>query len=94
MNEKIDSNENVLIGNWILNGLIVEGDAVTKRIRELTSNYLIRIGSDESGWNILYQDPEDLRYWELTYPDSYLQGGGPSTLKNISEIEVSKIYQL
>jgi hypothetical protein len=41
---------------------------------------LRRLGSDPSGWDTLYRDPNDGRLWELTFPDSDSEGGGPPRL--------------
>jgi hypothetical protein len=35
-------------------------------------------------WTILFRDPEDDRYWELTYPKGELQGAGPQRLTALS----------
>jgi Immunity protein 27 len=42
--------------------------------------------------DVLYVDPSDSRYWELIYPDSQLHGGGPPTLRNLSEAAARKKY--
>jgi hypothetical protein len=55
--------------------------AASNRIHDLTSTYLIKLGTDESGWDVLYQDPADGRLWELTYPQSGMHGGGPPQLE-------------
>ena len=84
--------ETSLIGKWIFeNGKIVE-DSVTKRINKLINNCLVKITSDKTGWETLYKDPKDNRYWILTYPDSELQGGGAPSLINISKEEASSKY--
>ena len=31
-------------------------------------------------WSVLFRDPGDGRLWELTYPESGSQGGGPPRL--------------
>lgn len=37
-----------------------------------------RNGAD---WTVLYQDPQDKRYWEFHYPEGELHGGGPPSLR-------------
>lgn len=77
---QIQPNENDLRGQWVLvDGKMVK-DEVTKRIETLIEKYLKRIKADESGWNTLFCDPSDGRYWELTYPHSEMHGGGPPRL--------------
>ncbi|WP_111627764.1 Imm27 family immunity protein [Larkinella arboricola] len=78
---KLSSEETILTGQWILSCGSIISDSVSERIEWLIENYLIEIGQDESGWSKLYKDPEDNRYWELTYPHSEIQGGGPPQLK-------------
>lgn len=58
----------------------IEGDATCARIESLISGYLVALGSDESGWDALYRDPETGFLWELTWPQSNLHGGGPPRL--------------
>jgi len=45
------------------------------------------ISADESGWLKLYQDPEDKRYWQLSFEHGEMQGGGPPSLILLSELE-------
>lgn len=65
------------------------------RVDYLTSSYLRRIGVSEErgGWMVLYQDPEDMRYWVLTYPESEMHGGGPPALINVSEEEANSKFE-
>jgi len=66
-------------------------DEQSQRITWLVNNYLVKIASDGINWTILYQDPEDKRYWELIFPNSELQGGGPPSLIEISkEVALTK----
>jgi hypothetical protein len=74
-----------LIGRWIFDGEKVIGDDTEQRIELLTSQYLEKLASDPSGWYTLYRDPQDGRYWELTYPQSHMQGGGPPRLTQLLE---------
>jgi hypothetical protein len=43
-----------------------------------------KLGNDQSGWDALYADPATGKFWELTYPQSHLHGGGPRQLSEIS----------
>jgi hypothetical protein len=89
--KKIEKEEFELRGQWIFeNGKVVENETA-QRINYLKDNYLEKIAIASSGWEILYKDPSDMRYWELTFPQSEVQGGGPPTLYNISkEIAIEK----
>jgi Immunity protein 27 len=64
----LKTSETVLNGQWILqNGWLV-ADEVCKRIDALIRSELLEVGRDPSGWNTLYRDPSDGRFWDLTYP--------------------------
>lgn len=90
----INFNETKIIGNWSLEGTKVVEDENCKRIGWLRSNYLKKIATDETGWIILYQDPQDMRYWELIFEQGELQGGGPPSLILISKEEAMKKYNI
>jgi len=90
----INSYETVLTGQWIFrDGRLVAND-VCERIFSLTTSYLVKVKQDVSGWNTLYRDPNDRRYWELTFPQSELQGGGPPQLKCVTVEEAKEKYGL
>jgi hypothetical protein len=89
---KIKSNEYELKGEWIKKSNSIVQNLVCERIEYLISNHLVELATDSSGWFVLYQDPSDKRYWELSYPHSDKQGGGPPVLKNISFEESRKFF--
>lgn len=94
MKLELESNEFELIGNWIfLDNKVIE-DETAKRIKYLKDNYLIKIATSDSGWETLYQDPNDKRYWELIYAESDYQGGGAPILMNISIELVAEKYNI
>ena len=70
----------------------VVADETCQRINELTTSHLKELGRDSSGWDVLYRDPDDGRLWELTYPQSELQGGGPPQLRCLTTDEAKKKY--
>jgi Immunity protein 27 len=86
--------ETDLIGEWQLVGGKVVGNEACRRIDLLTSQYLEHIATDPSGWNNLYRDPKDGRYWERIYPQSGWHGGGPPRLTCLSREEVQIKYGL
>jgi len=63
-----------------------------ERIEYLISRYFIKKNRSEDGWEVLYQDPSDLRFWELTYPNSDWHGGGPPALIHLSVEAAKKKY--
>ena|SRR5688572_8086782 len=91
---KLDFKETELIGKWILEGGQVRADAACERIRWLTSQHLRKVAmSNQWGaWETLFQDPDDGRYWEETYPQSEMHGGGPPTLRSLSEEQAKAKY--
>lgn len=84
--------ENEIRGSWRVVGGKVEADANCSRIEQLIESDLREVACDGSGWDILYMDPSDGRYWELTYPESQLHGGGPPTLKQLTKEEARNKY--
>lgn len=94
MNEhnSLAANETSLLGNWSLNAVKVIADATCRRIEWLISNHLVQLGSDASGWDELYRDPDDGRLWELTWPQSEMHGGGPPRLSCLTADEARGKY--
>jgi hypothetical protein len=91
---KLLNTENNLVGQWLFDNGKLHNDEVALRIDWLIHNYLKKLASDTTGWYVLYEDPNDKRFWELTYPHSELQGGGPPSLKQISIEEARQKYSL
>jgi hypothetical protein len=83
--------ETDLLGRWVVvNGKVV-GDETTERIEWLVSNYLEKVAV-KGGWDTLYKDPQDGRYWEHIYPESHMHGGGPPRLMYLSHEQVAERY--
>ncbi len=82
--EKLTPADTDLVGSWMKMGGGLVGDPVEKRIAWLIGNYLRKVASRTDGWGALYRDPNDGRYWELTYPRGEMHGGGPMRLTAIS----------
>ena len=91
---KIEANEVEIKGAWKHNGAKIVEDSVSKRINWLIKNLLNKIGADPSGWISLYQDPSDKRYWELSYPQSEMEGGGAPCLTLLTKEEAESKYSL
>jgi hypothetical protein len=89
---KLKPNETDLLGKWEFIAGSVVRDATCERIETLVEHYLQKVAVDESGWDTLYKDPEDNRYWELTYPNSDWHGGGPPRLTYLSDEQVKAKY--
>ncbi len=81
-----------LIGKWVYENGSIQKDEVSKQIEWLINNHLKRIAADKSGWDVLYIDPNDNSLWELTFPESEMQGGGAPSLICISNEVARKKY--
>jgi len=91
--EPLKPDENDLIGKWIKVDGHVDGDDTDKRIDWLTSGILEKLAIADGGWATLFRDNSDGRYWERTYPQGEMHGGGPPRLTCISETEARKKYK-
>src|SRR5260370_11152852 len=67
-----------LNGKWLFENGKVVGDETEERIWDLVRNRFTRLADRDYGWVILYRDPVDRSLWELSLPQSGLQGGGPA----------------
>jgi hypothetical protein len=88
--------ETDLIGQWVKKEASVVADPVEVRINQLIAHKLqkLAVSPESGGWEILYRDPDDGRYWELTYPHSEMHGGGPKRLTNLPAIAAITKYRL
>lgn len=90
----IGSDEIEVIGSWvIINGRMTE-DETCHRISSLIKTELQYVTTTKDGWEKLYRDPRDNRLWELTYPQSETQGGGPQALRLISPEKAQEKYEV
>ena len=88
----ISPDEESIVGSWVAKDQGIEADESCLRIGKLISDELKVITTDD--WCGLYQDPVDGRYWELTYPQSEMHGGGPPKLTHIDYADAKKKYGL
>ncbi len=86
--------ETVLTGEWFVSADGVVADETCKRIEVLTASVLKHLGNDMSGRESLFQDPADGRLWELYYSKGEMHGGGPPSLRNITELQARSKYKL
>lgn len=93
---KLQPNERILTGTWIYVNNVMRSDEVCERIEWLVKNQLKKIASSPQwgDWETLFQNLSDGRYWERTYPQGDLQGGGPPQLQMISEDEAKSKYKI
>ena len=92
--EKLAANESVLTGQWIVEPGRVRRDSTCERIEWLIEHHLKEIAASpvSGAWEMLYQDPDDGRYWEKTYPKGEMHGGGPPALLHLPASEAEKKY--
>jgi hypothetical protein len=91
---KLGPDETSLSGQWALAGDQIVPDEVAKRIQFLIKDHLVQLATDPTGWDVLYRDPADGRFWELSYPSSELHGGGPPQLTLIDSSKACDKYKL
>jgi hypothetical protein len=94
MNQPLNSSETELLGSWINQAGSIVADDVSNRIEVLVSNTLKEVGTSADGWDVLYIDPSDGRYWELTYPNSGAHGGGAPKLSVVTVVQAKTKYGL
>jgi hypothetical protein len=75
--------EHLLVGAWAEDANRTTHDEVDRRILWLVTRRLVACGHAGGGWDQLYQDPRDGRFWELTFPQGSLHGGGPRRLESV-----------
>lgn len=91
---KLNADEQRVDGRWELRDGHVLADAACERIEELITKQLERIATDAAGWDTLYRDPHDGRYWELVYLRTEMDGGGPPSLIQVEKKAVVEKYGL
>ena len=90
----LNPDEVLLEGRWIKTGAEVIADDTARRIEELVSSHLRKLAASEDGWEVLYLDEHDGRFWELSYSHKEWHGGGPPSLTNLSREQAERKYRL
>lgn len=90
----LQPNEQLLTGYWNEKNGEVCGDTVCARIEWLLTYHLHKITDSPlwGAWETLYRDPNDGRFWERTYPQSEMHGGGPPQLRCLTLDEARQKY--
>ena len=88
----LSKDEKHLAGKWLVENRRVVADETCRRIEYLIEHSLVKRAASPDGWSVLYQDPGDARFWELTYPQSEMQGGGPPDLRTLDLPEAQGKY--
>jgi hypothetical protein len=92
VSKQLSVSDSPLRGRWVATTAGIKGDPVCERIGALVRTYLVAVGTSPDGWSDLLVDPDDGRYWELTYPESDLHGGGPPMLTALASDEAIDRY--
>ena len=93
---KLQPEEQLVKGSWVYANGSMQEDDQCRRIEWLIKTQLRQIASSPvfGDWETLFQDPTDGRYWERTYPQGDMHGGGPPELHLISEEDAKTKYKL
>lgn len=93
---KLQPNETILTGKWLVQDGQTRRDTISERIQWLISHQLQKVADSPQwgAWETLYRDPDDGRYWERTYPRGEMQGGGPPQLKCLTAEEAVQKYRV
>lgn len=92
--KNLQPHETQLRGSWVTIDKQVVGDPVSSRIHYLIGEVLVEVGRSADGWSTLFRDPADGRYWELSYPNSEMHGGGPQQLSFLHHESAERKYDL
>lgn len=76
--------EEEIIGKWIFKNGKVIADSNCQLIESMIENDLEKIKTSENGWTKWYKEKNG-NIWELTFPESHLQSGGPPKLTRIKK---------
>lgn len=90
----LSANEKELKGKWILDDGKLTADEVSRRIEWLLENLLTKIAIDKTGWQTLYFDKVNASFWELSFPNSEMPGGGSRILTLISREKAAEKYHI
>src|ERR1700740_3069555 len=92
---KLKPGEVELVGKWITVNGQVHPDETCERIQWLTAHHLRKVATSKQwgDWETLFEDHDDGRFWERTYPNGEMQGGGPPRLSILNPEQAQVKYQ-
>ena len=91
---ELGPDEERLDGAWLDAADGASSDVVDRRIFWLVRHALHARAMTNGGWDQLFVDPRDGRYWELTFPHGSLHGGGPRRLATLTAESARAKYGL
>jgi hypothetical protein len=62
--------------------------------QEFAKKNLVQVQVDDANWRVLHRNPKTGEYWEESFPESELHGGGPPVFKKISEEEAKRKFDM
>jgi hypothetical protein len=77
----LSEDDTELVGRWTPKDGRLVADQTCRRIEWLIEHRLERVASTADGWDVLFRDRHDGRFWERTFPQSEMHGGGPPLLR-------------
>ena len=89
---ELGPDERQLTGAWDDQQEGVLGDEVDRRIFWLVRHRLRACATANGGWDQLYADPSDGRYWELTFGQGTPSVGGPRQLTFLTPEDAAAKY--
>ena len=91
---ELKPDETMLIGQWIDSNGKTLADYTCYRIESLIKRNLKKIAHNESENEMLYQDTNDGRYWELSYPQRTAHSQGPPMLQCLTADKANYKYHV
>jgi hypothetical protein len=94
LDQRLKPDEDSVKGAWSYRDGQMMGDSNCRRIEWLIHHHLQKVADSIKAvaWETLYRDPDDGRYWEKTFPQSEIHGGGPPNLHTITSDEIKDKY--
>lgn len=82
--------QEIEIKERLLDTLVVEGSSVLRsgdadKIDALLSSELVKVATADGGWRTLYKHQVTGDYWELSFPQGEMPGGGPRQLTKLEQ---------
>ena len=82
----------IIKGNWLVVDEKIVGDSICEIIENMIANNLDEVGNREGGWITLFKEKTTGKFWERTFPESNMHGGGPPQLELLSKNDIKERY--